>query len=90
MKCFKLFILILFFNGLIYSQNLPYNWKCGLDETNLPLTNYSWKPYQTPVYLQPFKILIVYVRFANDNAFPIYDDFWWPPNEKQKIQMDFL
>lgn len=82
MKCFNLFILMLFINSFIYSQQLPYNWKCGLDGTNLPITNYSWKPYHTPVLGQPFKILIVYVRFANDNAIPIYDDFWLPPNVK--------
>lgn len=43
--------------------------------------NYSYKPFQTPVLGEPLKILIVYVTFSNDEEYPLFDNFWWPPNE---------
>lgn len=75
------FFLFLFYCSFLNSQTLPENWKCGVTESVINPLNYSYKPFQTPVLGQPFKIMIVYVTFANDNAVPVGHDFWDDPEE---------
>lgn len=75
------FLIFFNYNCKIFSQTIPDTWTCGVTTSASNPPNYSYKPFQTPVLGEPLKILIVYVTFSNDEAYPLFDNFWWPPNE---------
>ena len=76
-------LLIVLIQGILFAQS-PYNFKCGMEETEGPYAPFGQgltKPMKTlPVNDETkfFRVLLVYVEFLNDTE---GESWYWTPGQ---------